>query len=197
MDIYKVLKKQRKSYKRFMLFMGFIFLLLPVVLWISKRFDLFFIIYICIIEIFIFMAVLIIYNEEYLKFHVNEDKLTVAIAGGRIKYRILCSKVAIIHTIPEEKNFDILIITKSKFRNKRLRIVTKKVLDKFKDVEHYYNKVKMPNEGEYYYFLVRRGGAKKYLLLDTLFKYCMNAVYTENSIQHIKEYRKSNKSKTS
>ena len=193
MDIDKVLKKQRKSYKRFMLTMGFIFIILPIVLLITKQINIFFIIYLCVIEGLILFSVLMRYNEEYLKFEVYEDKIVIAILGGRIKYKIHYNKVAIIHTIPQEKYFDILIITKSKFRNKRLRIVTNKVLDRFPDIGKHYTKVKMPNDGDYYYFVVKRGGIKKYMLLDLIFKYCVSAVFTENAIMHIKEYRKQNK----
>lgn len=193
MDIDKVLKKQKKSYKRFMLSMGFIFIVLPTVLFITRQINIFFIIYLGIVEGLIFVSVVIRYNEEYLKFEVYEDKMVIAILGGRIKYKIHCNKVVIIHTIPQEKYFDILIITKSKFRNKRLRIVTNKVLDRFPDIGKHYTKVKMPNDGDYYYFVVKRGGIKKYMLLDLIFKYCVSAVFTENSITHIKEYRKQNK----
>jgi hypothetical protein len=193
MDIDKVRKKQRKSYKRFMLSMGFIFIILPVVLLITKQINIFFISYLCVIESLILISVLVRYNEEYLKFEVYEDKILIAILGGRIKYKIHYSKVAIIHTIPQERYFDILIITKSKFRNKRMRIVTNKVLEKFSGIGKHYVKVKMPNDGDYYYFILKRGGVKKYMLLDLLFKYCVSAIFTENAIKHIKEYRKQNK----
>lgn len=193
MDIDKVLKKQRKSYKRFMLSMGFIFIILPIILLMTKQINMFFIIYLCVIEGLILISVMIRYNEEYLKFELYEDKIIIAILGGRIKYKIHYNKVAIIHTIPQERYFDILIITKSKFRNKRLRLVTDKVLERFQGVGKHYSKVKMPNDGDYYYFVIKRGGVKKYMLLDLLFKYCVSAVFTENAIIHIKEYRKQNK----
>jgi len=193
MDIDKVLKKQRKSYKRFMLSMGFIFIILPIVLLIAKQINIFFIIYLCVIESLILFSVLMRYNEEYLKFQLYEDKILISILGGRIKYKIHYSKVAIIHTIPQEKYFDILIITKSKFRNKRLRLVTNKVLERFSGIGKYYVKVKMPKDDDYYYFVVKRGGVKKYMLLDLLFKYCVTAVFTEDAIANIKEYRKQNK----
>lgn len=193
MDIDKVLKKQRKSYRRFMLSMGFVFLLLPIVMLIAKQFNIFFIGYLCVVEGLILISVLIKYNEEYLKFAVNESKICIAILGGRIKYKISYNKVAVIHTIPQERYFDILIIAKSKFRNKKMRVVTQKVLEKFPGVERHYVKVKMPTDGDYYYFVIRRGGIKKYILLDLLFKYCVGAIFTENSIEYIKEYRKSNK----
>ena len=191
MDIYKVLKKQKKSYTRFMLSMGFIFLLLPLVLYITRRFDLFFIIYLCVIE------ALIRYNEDYLKFEVDHDKLMVSICGGRIKYRILSSKVVIVHTIPEEQNFNIILVTKSQFRNKRIKVITQRVIDKYKGLEEYYKKINKPDDGYYYYFIIKKGGAKKYLLLDVLYKYCLDALFTENAVENIKQFRNSNKNRTS
>lgn len=197
MDIYKVLKKQKKSYTRFMLSMGFIFLLLPLVLYITRRFDLFFIIYLCVIEALIFISVIIRYNEDYLKFEVDHDKLMVSICGGRIKYRILSSKVIIVHTIPEEQNFNIILVTKSQFRNKRIKVITQRVIDKYKGLEEYYKKINKPQDGYYYYFIIKKGGAKKFLLLDVLYKYCLNALFTENAVENIKQFRNSNKNKTS
>lgn len=197
MDIYKVLKKQKKSYTRFMLSMGFIFLLLPLVLYITRRFDLFFIIYLCVIEALIFISVMIRYNEDYLKFEVDHDKLMVSICGGRIKYRILSSKVVIVHTIPEEQNFNIILVTKSQFRNKRIKVITQRVIDKYKGLEEYYKKINKPDDGYYYYFIIKKGGAKKYLLLDVLYKYCLDALFTENAVENIKQFRNSNKSRTS
>lgn len=197
MDIYKVLKKQKKSYTRFMLSMGFIFLLLPLVLYITRRFDLFFIIYLCVIEALIFISVIIRYNEDYLKFEVDHDKLMVSICGGRIKYRILSSKVVIVHTIPEEQNFNIILVTKSQFRNKRIKVITQRVIDKYKGLEEYYKKINKPDDGYYYYFIIKKGGAKKYLLLDVLYKYCLDALFTENAVENIKQFRNSNKNRTS
>lgn len=40
--------------------------------------------------------------------------------------------------------------------------------------------------GEYYFQVIRRGGLKKYLLLDLIYKNCVRATYTEESIQNIK-----------
>ena len=197
MDIYKVLKKQKKSYTRFMLSMGFIFLLLPLVLYITRRFDLFFIIYLCVIEALIFISVIIRYNEDYLKFEVDHDKLMVSICGGRIKYRILSSKVVIVHTIPEEQNFNIILVTKSQFRNRRIKVITQRVIDKYKGLEEYYKKINKPDDGYYYYFIIKKGGAKKYLLLDVLYKYCLDALFTENAVENIKQFRNSNKNRTS
>lgn len=193
MDINKVLKKQRKSYIRFMLSMGFIFLLMPMVLWITEQINTFFLGYLIVIEVLILALMIIRYNEEYLKSEIISDKIVIRMIGGRVKYKISYSKVAIVHTIPQDKYFDILIMTKSNFRNKRMRVVTNKALERFSDIEKHYRKIKMPDCGSYYYFVVRRGGAKKYIVLDLLYKYSVSAIFTESAVNNIKEYRKLNK----
>ena len=38
----------------------------------------------------------------------------------------------------------------------------------------------------FYYQVIKRGGLKKYLLLDTIYKNCVKAVYTDDCIQNIK-----------
>ena len=187
MDIDKVLRKQKKSYKRFMLSMGFIFLLLPIVMYISERFNIFFIIYLMLIEALILFSMLIRYNEEHLNYYLEGNKLTIVTSGAKIRYNILTDKVTIVHAIAEEKYFNIMIVTKSKFRNKRLQHVDFKVLEKYSELDRVYNRIKMPDEGPYFYFIIKKGGIKKYLLLNLLYKYCVGATFTEAAVEKIKE----------
>lgn len=187
MEFDKVLRKQKKSYKRFMLSMGFIFILLPVILYVSKSFKLFFIIYLCILETMIILAVIARYNDEYLKFNIIEGKIIISVLMGRVKYKVNIEKVVGIHTVPQEKYFDIIIITSSTFRNKRIKLITDKVVKRYDGFEAIYNKINFPTNKQYYYFIVKRGGVKKYLLLKTLFKRCVGAVFSSNAIENIKE----------
>ncbi|GAA0125895.1 hypothetical protein UT300019_17970 [Clostridium sp. CTA-19] len=189
MDIYKVLKKQKKSYKRFVLFMGFIFILLPAVLIYSKMLSAFFIGYLIILEILIFQLILIRYNEEHLHFKQVNKKIVIEVGVLRRKYTISTDKVAIIHTVKSVKSFEILIITKSRFRNKRLKHVDFRFLDKQKTISKYYNRVKLESDDPYFYFVIRKGGVKKYLLLDFLYRTCVGAAFTDEAIEKIKEYR--------
>lgn len=187
MDIDKVLRKQRKSYKRFMLSMGFIFVLLPIALYISRVFNIFFILYLMVVETLVLFSMLIRYNEEYLSYNINGTKLHIVTGATKIKYSISSEKVAIVHVLPNEKYFDLMIVTKSRFRNKRLHHLDFRVLERYPEVEKIYNKLKMPEEGPYYFFYVRKGGIKKYLLLNFLYKHCVSATFSESSVEKIKE----------
>ncbi len=193
MEFDKVLRKQRKSYKRFMLSMGFIFLLLPIILYLSKTFNIFFIIYLCILELLILLAIIARFNDDYLKFSVNGDKISISVLMGRVKYKLNSEKVVAVHAIPQEKYFDIMIITTSTFRNKRIRMLTDKTITRYEGLDNLYHKIKLPGNRNYYYLIIRRGGVKKHFLLHTLFRSCLAATFSENAIENIKEFIKENK----
>ena len=68
-----------------------------------------------------------------------------------------------------------------------MREIDKNFFKRYPQVESEYNYIKKLNPGKDYYFqVIRRGGLKKYLLLDIIYKNCVKAVYTEESIQNIK-----------
>lgn len=189
MDINKVLKKQKKSYNRFMLFMGFIFVCLPIILFYFKRFSPFFILYLVVTELLVLQAALIRRNEEYLTFEQVDDNIVIEVGLIKLRYSIIAKKVAIVHTINNKDNFDIIVVTKGRFRNKRLKHVDFKFLQKQHTISRYYNRVRLKNDDPYFYFIIRKGGAKKYLLLNFLYKLCVNSAFTDSAIEIIKKYR--------
>lgn len=189
MDINKVLKKQKKSYKRFMLSMGFIFIGLPIALICSKINNPFFYLYLLIIEVLILESMMIRTNEEVLEFKQIGSKVAIEVGVLHKKYTIIPNKIAIIHIIPTGKFFDILIISKSRFRNKRLKHVDFRFLSKQPIIDKYYNRIRKEDEDPYFYFVIKKGGIKKYMLLDYLYKTCVSAIFTDITIEKIKEYR--------
>ncbi|WP_242946917.1 hypothetical protein [Clostridium haemolyticum] len=72
MKINKAIRKQKKSYKRFMLTMSFIFLLLPSVLYFSHEFYTFIIAYLVFIEVLIIIVMFIRLDKEYLKYKIDK-----------------------------------------------------------------------------------------------------------------------------
>jgi len=46
----------------------------------------------------------------------------------------------------------------------------------------------MPEEN-FFYFIINHGGFKKYVLLDDLYKSCEQALFSDDAIEKIKEYR--------
>jgi hypothetical protein len=186
MNINKAIRKQNKSYKRFLLFNCFVFLSLPVVLYFSKQITAFYISYLSIIEVLILFAIIVSVNSYNLQFEYDGIKLKIryGIAGS---INILCDKVVFVHV---ERNDDIIFITTSRFRNERLNEVNLKFLQSHSYVSYYYNRIKtQAPEEDYYYFIIKSGGLFRYSLLDTIYRGCVCAVFSEEAVKKIKRYR--------
>ena len=190
MNINKAIRKQNRAYKNFVLSMGFIFLILPLVLILTKRFTMFFIAYLAIIEILIFIVILVNVNSEYLKFEYDDYKLKIRLGLLKEVLNILCDKVALIHTENKDKEIDITIIASSRFRSKSFKPVDIYFLKKYSYIAYHYYRIKKQHpENEYFYYKITKGGFVKYKLLDTIYKSCVYAYFTEESLERIKEYR--------
>lgn len=190
MDINKAIRKQKKSYKRFMLSMCFIFFILPFVLLIANKFDVFFLSYLAIIELLILITIIITINSGYLKYDYDNYRIKVKQGFFKAEFNIVCNKVVLVHTEGDEALFSIILLTTSRFRNKKIKPIDQQFLKNNSYVAHNYYKLKKQHpEEEYYYVFITKGGYVKYKLLDTIYKSCVSAVYTEDAIEKIKEYR--------
>ena len=88
---------------------------------------------------------------------------------------------------------EIIIVTNMKFKNKKLKPITKGFVRKYPEIEKEYKKLQKRNPEIVYYFqIVRRGALKKYLMLDQIYRNCVNASYTNSAIENIKLARGQN-----
>ncbi len=196
MNIDKAIRKQKKSYKIFMLSMCFIFCVMPTALILARKFNIFYIIYLIVLEVLIFLAIIIRINNEFLKFSYDGYKLKLKMGIRRAKLSIICDKVVLVHVenyiskYRDNPNFRIIILSTSKFRNDRMILVHKEFLKRHSYVAHQYNKMKILHpENTFYYTIIKRGELNKYPLLDTIYKSCVYAHFTEETIERIKYYR--------
>lgn len=196
MNIDKAIRKQKKSYKRFLLSMCFIFFALPIALILSKKVYAFYIVYIIIVEILILTAIFIRISNESLKFKNDGYRLRISIGINNKKVNIITDKVSLVHVQDvlsdkgEVTDFKIILIAGSKFRSDRMIPMNINFLKKYSYVAYHYNRIKvMQPENEYYYTIIRRGGLNKYPLLDTIYKTCVYSYFTGEAIEKIKFYR--------
>jgi hypothetical protein len=190
MDLNKAIRKQKKSYVRFLLSMCFIFLFLPLMLFISKKITPFLLIYLGIIEVLIMFAVVIRISYEGLKFNYDQYKLKIKEGFFGEKINIICDKVALVHTEGQVDALEIIIITTSRFRNKKIKAVNLEFLRQYPYVNyHYYRIKKQFPENNYYYIIITKGGYHKYELLNKIFISCVYGFFTEEAIDTIKKYR--------
>jgi hypothetical protein len=100
---------------------------------------------------------------------------------------IICDNVALVHTNKSDYDLEIVLITNVVFKNSALRPVDKNFLKRYPPIAKEYDGIKQINpKNEYYFQVIRRGGLKKYLLLDSIYRHCVRAIYTDESIQNIK-----------
>ena len=95
MNINKAIKKQKKSYNRFLLLMCFIFFSMLAALLISREWKIFFISYLAAIEGLIIITILIRSNFERLTFKFENYKLKVKCGVFSSTLQINCEKLAI------------------------------------------------------------------------------------------------------
>lgn len=187
MDIYKAIKMEKKSLKRFYKLMGILFIGLPLSVYLTGVRTIFFLVYLLIIELLIISAVINKLNYYSLKYSYNANKLNIKNGLFANNNLILCDKVILVHTEKMESDMEIIIISTMNFRNKNLSPVVNGFLKKYPKVDEELKKISNGNNQQIYYFqIIRKGGLIKYLLLDTIYKNCVKAIYTNDSIQNIK-----------
>lgn len=189
MELNKAIRKQKKSYKIFMLSMSFIFFILPIILIFFNRVSLFFISYLVLIESLILFATIIKANYESFSYNIYLDRLIMKDGIFKRQFNISCEKVELVHAEEREDGIDVVVLISSRARNKKIKPVDAEVLRRYAVLSHEYNIIKKLNpDRSYYYIIIKKGGFVKYKLLIDLYKNCMKARYTSSSIENIKEW---------
>lgn len=187
MDIYKAIKKEKASFKWFLIIMVIISIILPVTLMLTGLTNIFYLSYLIFIEILIIMSIIIKLNTYKVEYRYLNNRLIFKTGIFTKEYLIICDKIVLVHTNKSDYDLEIILITNVVFKNRALRPVDKNFLKRYPQVlQEYENIVQLNPEKSYYFQVIRRGGLKKYLLLDCVYKNCVKAIYTDESIQNIK-----------
>lgn len=187
MEINRALKRIRKKENIFFIIMGILSVSIPTLAYLANLKNTFIYVYIMIIEILILIAILSRINTCTLKFKYYNSRFKIRQGLFLRESIILCENVAIVHTSKEREDVEIIIVTSSKFRNKKARPVTKGFLKKYPEVEREYNRLKKINEEQPYYFqIIRNGSLRKYIFLENIYTTCVKSAYTPAAIESIK-----------
>ena len=187
MDIYKALKKEKAEKKIMYIILGIIAIILPIAVFLTGLTSFFYLTCLFFLEFLIFLSVISIIGNYTLKFSCSNNRLKIKSGLLSKESLMLCDKVVLVHTEKMEEEMEVIILTTVRFRNRSLKPIMKGFLKRYPKVAKELEKIKMNNEDEVYYFqVIRRGGLNKYMLLDTVYKNCVKAVYTDDCIQNIK-----------
>ncbi|HHD2743382.1 TPA: hypothetical protein ACOTGS_001197, partial [Clostridium perfringens] len=99
-----------------------------------------------------------------------------------------CDRVGLVHTENELEDMKIIIVFTNKGRKGKFG---KQVGEYFCKVhpglsKDYNKMIKLNKETQWYYIIIKRGALKKFKLLDDIYKNCVTATYTNDSIENIK-----------
>jgi hypothetical protein len=186
MNINKAIRKQRKSYKRFLLSMCFVFFALPAAMLLYGRTETFYIAFLAGIELLVAGAVYARASRENLEFEYNMGWIRIRRGILGMTESVNCDRIIFVDAEPAvEKgevlqDFSIILVSDSKYRNKKLKAVDPAFREKYALAD---------NGSEQFYLAIDSGGLLKYRLLDAVFKSCVKAAYSENAIERIKFYR--------
>lgn len=187
MDIYRAIKKEKMHLKVFLITMVIILIILPIVLIITGLTTIFYMTYVVFIDFLIVIAIIIKMNFYMVEYRCLNNRLMFKAGIFAKEYLIICDKVVLVHTNKSDYDLEIVLIASVIFKNRGLRPIDKNFLKRYPQIAEEYNDIKQQNPKKDYYFqVVKRGGLKKYLLLDSIYKNCVKAIYTDESIQNIK-----------
>ena len=187
MKIEKALKKQKKYNILFIAFMFFLATFLPIITYLSYVNSFIVVVFLILIELLIFIAIIRKMNSCTLKFSCANNKLKFS-SGLFSNYAyIQCDRVAIVHTNKSNEDMEIIIITPVRYKNKKLHPISKDFMRKNKEAADEYLRIKKIRQDCLYYFqVINCGELNKYVLLDNIYRNCVNAVYTSSAIENIK-----------
>lgn len=187
MNINKALKKESKRKKWLFIVMLSLFIILPSTTYLSGIRSLFIWSYLAVIEVLIILILLIKSNSYRLDFVCSNNRLRMKSGLFSKESIILCDKVAVVHTVKQDEELEIVIVTAVNFKNRGLKPVTAGFIKKYPEAANEYLRIKkLTPEHIFYFQVVRNGEFRKYKLLDDIYKNCVRATYTSSAIQNIK-----------
>jgi len=143
--------------------------------------------YVMFIEFLIVVAVIIKMNGYKVEYRCLSNRLIFKTGIFAKEYLIICDKVVLVHTNKSDFDLEIVLITSIVFKNRGLRLIDQNFFKRYPHAVEEYESIKQQNpKRDYYFQVIKRGGLKKYLLLDIVYRNCVKAIYTDESIQNIK-----------
>ncbi|WP_238917881.1 hypothetical protein [Clostridium sp. YIM B02555] len=187
MDIYRAVKREKAHLRIFLIIMGLIACILPLALLVTGLTKVFYISYVFFIELLIVISIIIKMNGYRVEYRYLSNRLIFKTGIFTKENLIICDKVALVHTNKSDFDLEIVIVTSVVFKNRALRPIDKNFFKRYPQISKDYNAIKQINpQNDYYFQVIKRGGLKKYLLLDSIYRHCVKAIYTGESIQNIK-----------
>lgn len=187
MNIDKAIKKQEKAYRRFNIFMVCLFILFPVLVFGFKLKNIYVYSYLIVLEIAIILCLIISKEKMTLKYTCKNNFLKIKISIFIKSIKILCDKIVLVHTEKKGDDIEIIVVTTTKVGKRAFKLIGKSVLKSYPVLATEYEKIqRMNKDTNFYYMVIKNGGFNKFALLDDMYKSCVKAKFTGDTIENIK-----------
>ncbi|MGL5616901.1 MAG: hypothetical protein ACRDD2_11840 [Sarcina sp.] len=187
MFIDRAIKKQEKSYSRFIKFMIFLMILFPVLVFGFQIKNLYVYFYLTILEIAILIAIIVANEKMFLNYSCKNNFLRIKTSIFMKKIKLICDKIILVHSEKKGDEIEIIIVTTTRVGKRAFKLIGKTILRTHPALTMEYERIKKENpDTNYYYMVVKNGGFKKFILLDDMYKNCIKAKFTGDTIEHIK-----------
>lgn len=170
--------------------MGFIFVAFPLILFAYGALSFVNCIYLAIIEVLVVIECFIRIDKYNLTFEYDCEKIRIKHGLFKKEFTLVSDKILYVDTSRYGKDMKVVLLLRSRFRNRLIKEVSSVYLRKNPQLVNKYNEIKEEYPRKRIYYLeLYKGGYIKYELIDMLYRCCHNTEFSDKTIDYIKDYR--------
>ncbi|KRQ87751.1 hypothetical protein ABG79_00556 [Caloramator mitchellensis] len=193
-SIKKNLKRERANIKRNYFLSYFILILIAYFTYMIINLQLltgwevyFTIFYAVVIEILLIVNIIKTYVETRFKFEIADNRVKIRSFLSE-PFSFQTSKVVYVDVVQGKNIFDIIIVLNKVKRNKKL-ISLKASAEKESNLKRISNFLNQKYENDdFYYYIIKNGGYKKFNYLFKLYKNCFEAEFSRMAMEYVKQF---------
>lgn len=197
MSIKKQLKKERSKNKKIIGFSIVIMVIMPYMVVILNNEGLFSgweiyfaFFYAAFVDLLLLYNIIRINTDENYEFYLENQKLKVREGIFKSTFSINTNKILYVDISKKSiDDFEVLIVMEKGKKNKNFFDFNAHYVKKDGDYRNTYNHlVNMYPNKEFYSFILKKTGSKKYYYLYMLYKNCYNATFSTRAMGYVKRF---------
>lgn len=183
-------KRLRKFYASKLLLFEITLLIVLITLYRFEIIDLFFLAYFSIVAIAVGITIYVLNNDGFYIDNYDYGRIDVKKGVLYRPFKIVCENVLVVHYKKGKKYNIVLLITNDNFGDKRIKPINREVIEENLEIMDALRRLKNIGEKKLFYIRIKKSRFIKETFLSFIYKTCVKAIYTEETIMVIKEYLK-------
>lgn len=197
MKIRKQIKRERTRRKNIITFSLLVMALIPYLIIvlndqsIFKGWEAYFSFsFVGAVDLLILLNVIRVISDSFFEFTVNRQRIRIKESIIRKPVIIHAEKIAYVDVAEKAKgDFDILVIMEKGKRHRSFESLDENFIKSHIQYKDVYEEFLEQHKGnDYYTYIIRKAGAKKYYYLYLIYKNAYNAKFTKNAVNLIKRF---------